>query len=67
MREREMHCARCQAQMRFEIPPCEDGHDDCPELVCSGCGLAVVTVPIMMRVWLRPKGARVAPHQRRAA
>jgi hypothetical protein len=53
--------------MRFEIPPCEDGHDDCPELVCTGCGLAVVTAPITMRVWLRPKGARVAPMQRRAA
>ena len=38
VREREMHCAKCQGEMIFEVPPCEDGHDDCPELVCTGCG-----------------------------
>jgi hypothetical protein len=52
--------------MVFEVPPCEDGHDDCPELICTGCGTAVVTVPIVLRVW-RPRGSRVAPQQRRAA
>ncbi|HEX8348075.1 MAG TPA: hypothetical protein VF657_25595 [Actinoplanes sp.] len=67
MREREMHCATCDGEMVFEVPPCEDGHDDCPELICTGCGMAVVTVPVTMRVWMRPRGSRVAPQQRRAA
>jgi hypothetical protein len=49
------------------VPPCEDGHDDCPELVCTGCGGAVVLVPITLRYWGRTRGRRVAPQQRRAA
>jgi hypothetical protein len=62
-----MRCAVCQSEMIFEVPPCADGHDECPELVCTRCGHAEVTVPIVLRVWLRPSGARIAPHQRRAA
>ena len=54
--------------MRFEIPPCEDGHDDCPELVCTRCGAAEVVAPIVVHLWLKPDGPRrVAPQQRRAA
>jgi hypothetical protein len=62
-----MHCAKCGSEMLYEVPPCGDGHEDCPELVCTGCGAAVVTVPITLRLWFRPTGARVAPQQRRAA
>src|SRR4030095_8497399 len=61
-----MSCAICGVKMLFEVPPCPDGHEDCPELVCTGCGAAEVLVPITLRVWRRPRG-RVAPQQRRAA
>ncbi|MDR7278273.1 hypothetical protein [Catenuloplanes atrovinosus] len=68
MEDKEMHCVICQREMLFEIPPCEDDHgDDCPELVCTGCGAAIVLQPITMRVWRRTPGNRVAPIQRRAA
>ncbi len=68
MRERDMHCATCQAEMLFEVPPCADGHgDDCPELVCTGCGGAVLIAPVTIGMWLRPRGPRVATRQRRAA
>jgi hypothetical protein len=53
--------------MRFEVPPCADGHEECPELVCTRCGLAELTVPVTMRVLLRAGAGRVAPQQRRAA
>jgi hypothetical protein len=65
--EREMHCPTCDALVLFEVPPCEDGHDDCPELVCTGCGTAEVLVPVTLHLWQRPRGRRVAPQQRRAA
>lgn len=65
---REMYCATCQAETLFETPRCDDGHEDeCPELVCTGCGTAVVAGPVTVRAWLRPRGAHIAPHQRRAA
>jgi hypothetical protein len=68
--EREMRCPTCDSDMLFEVPPCQDGHDDCPELVCTGCGAAEVLVPITLRYWVRPRGSQgrqVAPQQRRAA
>jgi hypothetical protein len=61
-----MRCAICNSEMLYEVPPCPDGHEDCPELVCTGCGAAEVLVPVTLRVWQRPR-RRVAPHQRRAA
>lgn len=68
MSDREMFCATCRTEMLFVVPPCADGHDeDCPELACTGCGTAVFVAPLVIRAWLRPRGARVAPHQRRAA
>ena len=67
MRERELRCATCEGEMVFEVPPCADGHDDCPELVCTGCGAAEVLVPTTLRYWFRSKSSRVAPLQRRAA
>jgi len=67
--ERELRCAVCDGDMLFEAPPCEDGHDDCPELVCTRCGVAEVVAPVVVHFWLKPKARPhwVAPQQRRAA
>ena len=36
-------CTTCRADVVFEQPECLDGHDgDCPELVCVGCGDALL-------------------------
>jgi hypothetical protein len=52
--------------MPFEALRAEDqGADEFPELVCTGCGTAVVVAPVAPRVW--PRGRAVAPRQRRAA
>ncbi|HEY3201432.1 MAG TPA: hypothetical protein VGK55_12875 [Actinomycetes bacterium] len=33
-------CTEC-GDTTFEQPPCTEGHgEDCPELVCAGCGMA---------------------------
>jgi hypothetical protein len=66
--ERELRCVICDGDMMFEVPPCGDGHDDCPELVCTRCGAAEVVAPIVVH-WFQPGGRprRVAPQQRRAA
>ncbi|MFG2167558.1 hypothetical protein [Micromonospora chersina] len=43
MSDRELYCDGCEGVVLFEAPPCVDGHDaDCPELVCTGCGAAVL-------------------------
>ena len=66
MRDHEMHCAVCQAEMPFTAPPCdEDNEGDCPELVCEGCGSAIVIAPVT--VWLRSRGTGLVPQQRSAA
>ncbi|MBG0568143.1 hypothetical protein [Actinoplanes aureus] len=68
MQERELRCVICDGDMLFEVPPCADGHDECPELVCTRCGAAEVVAPIVVHLWLKPDGKRrVAPHQRRSA
>jgi hypothetical protein len=36
------HCPGCRAARVVEQPPCEDGHIDCPEWVCTECGTAIV-------------------------
>ena len=36
------HCPGCRAERVVEQPPCLDGHDDCPEWVCTECGTAIV-------------------------
>jgi hypothetical protein len=36
------HCPGCRAERVVEQPPCMDGHDDCPEWVCTECGTAIV-------------------------
>ncbi|GAB1645924.1 hypothetical protein [Krasilnikovia sp. MM14-A1259] len=69
MREREMHCVTCRRAMLFEMAAGEDA-DDCPELICTGCGTAEVLVPATLRVWMPTsdtRSHRVAPQQRRAA
>lgn len=39
---RLMFCAGCRAESEFEQPVCGDGHgNDCPDLVCTGCGLGL--------------------------
>ncbi|GLI03098.1 hypothetical protein [Phytohabitans aurantiacus] len=65
---RELYCATCRAETIFEAPPCEDAHDDCPELLCTDCGGAIVFAPVtVVRAWLSPRNGHIAPHQRRAA
>ncbi len=41
------HCGICEQEEFFEVPPCADGHgEDCPDLVCTGCG-SVITVAVV--------------------
>ncbi len=67
MKDRELRCVVCDAEMVFEVPPCGDGHDDCPELVCTRCDAAEILAPLEIRVLLSPGGNRIAPLQRSAA
>lgn len=41
---RVLVCAHCNDNREFVQPPCPDGHEggDCPDLMCSDCGLLVV-------------------------
>jgi hypothetical protein len=44
-----MHCRDCGTTQEFVTPICEDGHgDDCPDLMCVVCGLAVTRVALLM-------------------
>ena len=63
MSERELRCVICDRDMMFEVPPCTDGHDECPELLCTRCGAAEVLFPLSLRV----RRFKIAPQQRRAA
>ncbi len=69
MQDRETHCAICETEMTIGHPPLDDpgSLDDDPELVCTACGSAVISAPLTGRLWWRPRGARIAPQQRRAA
>ncbi|MFI7427224.1 hypothetical protein ACIBPB_09580 [Micromonospora sp. NPDC049836] len=62
MSDRELHCDACQDVVPFEAPPCVDGHGaDCPELVCTGCGAAVLIATFAFRpprLRRRPGGSR---------
>ena len=50
MSDRELHCDTCEGVVLFEAPPCGDGHGaDCPELICTGCGAAVVIATFAFR------------------
>ena len=69
MQDREMQCAICQSEMIVDTAYDDLGDlgDETPELVCTGCGSAIISAPLTGLVWWRPRGAKVAPHQRRAA
>ncbi|WP_089157286.1 hypothetical protein [Micromonospora sp. NBS 11-29] len=50
MSDHELHCDTCEGVVLFEAPPCGDGHGvDCPELICTGCGSAVLLAPVASR------------------
>ncbi|MFE9204781.1 hypothetical protein [Micromonospora sp. NPDC007230] len=69
MSDREFHCDTCEGVALFEAPPCVDGHGaDCPELVCTGCGAALLIATFAFRaprLEQRRRGTR--PVHRRAA
>jgi hypothetical protein len=68
MSDREMYCATCEVETLFEAPPRSEEYDEeCPELLCTGCGTAILIAPVVVWSFMRPGGARVAPQQRRAA
>ncbi|MET8307582.1 hypothetical protein [Micromonospora sp. NPDC005173] len=49
--DRELYCGVCEGVAPFEVPPCVDGHGtDCPELICTRCGTAVVIATFTFRV-----------------
>jgi hypothetical protein len=35
-------CSRCARERPFEPVPCTEGHLDCPDRACVGCGAAVL-------------------------
>ncbi|MEV0878327.1 hypothetical protein AB0I85_10930 [Micromonospora echinofusca] len=66
MSERELYCDTCEGVEPFEAPPCADGHGaDCPELVCTGCGAAVLVPSVVFH--LARRGGRRRAVARRAA
>lgn len=69
MSERELYCESCQGVQPFEAPPCVDGHGlDCPELMCAGCGAAVVVATFTFRpIRLADRRRTPRPVHRRAA
>ncbi|GAA4578052.1 hypothetical protein GCM10023176_53130 [Micromonospora coerulea] len=69
MSDRELYCDTCEGVQPFEAPPCVDGHGvDCPELVCVGCGTALLIATFAFRAprldARRP--GRSTPHRRAA-
>ncbi|MEU5564649.1 hypothetical protein [Micromonospora musae] len=68
MSERELYCDSCQGVQRFETPPCVDGHGvDCPELVCTRCGGAVLIATFTFRAPRLGQARGQSPARRRAA
>lgn len=43
----ELLCSDCNATTLFVTPECQDGHDDCPDLMCVLCGLAVTRAGLL--------------------
>ncbi|MEU8425453.1 hypothetical protein AB0C15_31725 [Micromonospora sp. NPDC048835] len=68
MSHHEFHCDVCEGVTPFEAPPCVDGHGtDCPELICTGCGAAVVIATVAAPVVRLAGGRRRQPARRHAA
>ncbi|MGC4758514.1 hypothetical protein [Micromonospora trifolii] len=66
MSHRELYCDVCEGVALFEAPPCVDSHGtDCPELICTDCGAAVVAGTYAFPVTRLP--ARRRQPARRAA
>ncbi|MET8358260.1 hypothetical protein [Micromonospora sp. NPDC005171] len=67
MSHRELYCDVCEGVALFEAPPCVDGHGtDCPELICTGCGTAVMVGTFTFPV-TRLAARRRQPARRHAA
>lgn len=65
-----LFCSECTQEQLFEQPPCEDGHGvDCPEWICTACGLALLhtTYPAFDLPPVRPARVPVATGGRHAA
>ncbi|MEU7924635.1 hypothetical protein [Micromonospora sp. NPDC049801] len=68
MSHRDLYCDVCAGVTPFEAPPCVDGHgSDCPELVCAGCGAAVVITTFVAPVTRLAERRRRQPSRRHAA
>ncbi|PZF99365.1 hypothetical protein [Micromonospora deserti] len=70
MSDRELHCDTCESVQPFEAPPCVDGHGvDCPEVICTGCGAAMLIATFAFRaprLAARPQRQRPPVHRRAA-
>ncbi|MDO3704537.1 hypothetical protein Q3W71_23015 [Micromonospora sp. C28SCA-DRY-2] len=68
MPDRELHCDTCAGVQLFEAPPCVDDHGaDCPELICTRCGSAVLIATFAFRAARLADRHRPRPLHRRAA
>ncbi|MEH0937403.1 hypothetical protein [Micromonospora psammae] len=68
MSDRELYCDSCEGVQPFEAPPCADGHGiDCPELICTGCGVAVLIATFAFRAPQLAARRRHPGPRRRAA
>ncbi|MEV4812911.1 hypothetical protein [Micromonospora avicenniae] len=68
MSDRELYCDSCQGVQQFETPPCVDGHGvDCPELVCTRCGSALLIATFSFHAPRLTRSEQRAPARRQAA
>ncbi|MEV4197687.1 hypothetical protein [Micromonospora globbae] len=68
MSARELHCDVCEGVQPFEAPPCADGHGaDCPELICTRCGTALLIATFAFPAPRLAATTRPRPPARRAA
>ncbi|SCG46501.1 hypothetical protein [Micromonospora humi] len=68
MSDRDLYCDTCEGVVLFEAPFCGDGHGvDCPELVCTGCGAAVLVAAITFPTSARSRRRATRPTHRHAA
>ncbi|GGJ84947.1 hypothetical protein GCM10010123_13270 [Pilimelia anulata] len=64
MANEEMYCAVCETEMVFAVAA---AGDECPELLCAGCGTAIMIAPVVVWGFGARRAPWTAPHQRRAA